>query len=107
MFFCKNICFKLFPTEYFNLLISIILHILDIINNSNIFIHPVVCLFTLLRGKQEGVWLGGAGEVLKENQLQTVPFSRLTQNIERQYEKEIIFSQKLSHIPAPFNSQEK
>ena len=45
--------------------------------------------------------------MLKENQLQTVPFSRLTQNIERQYEKEIIFSQKLSHIPAPFNSQEK
>lgn len=57
--------------------------------------------------EQGGGWFGGAGVVLKENQPQTMAFSRLTQNIERQYEKEIIFSQKFSHIPASFNSQEK
>ena len=52
-------------------------------------------------------WFGGAGVALKENQPRTLAFSRLTQNTERKYGKEIIFSQKFSHSPAPFNSQEK
>lgn len=62
------------------------------------------------RGKEAGTGVHGLGsvrEVLKENWLQTVVFSRLIQNMERQLKKIITFSQKLSRVPAAFNPWEK